>query len=89
LDGVYAWAWNGRGLCLVSLKRYTEALEAYQTALKHDDSDVWFWYNYAEAFMKLKRFTEAREAILRALAIDPHHAPSKERSAIILKELGE
>lgn len=89
LDANYAWAWNGRGLCLVALGRYDEALTAYQTAVTHDPKDVWFWYNYAEAFMKLRRWQEAKASILRALELKPDHAPSRERLAVIQRELGE
>src|SRR5258706_4363313 len=71
LDPQYAKAWSNRGYALLSLKRYPEALAAYDRALALDPNEVDAWSNKGLALRSLKRHSEAVVAFDRALALDP------------------
>lgn len=87
LDPYYAWAWNGKGLCLLELGRIDEALYAYHQAVTYDAGDLWFWHNYAEALHLANQHVAALNALQKALEIDPNHLPSQHKQAQIQREL--
>lgn len=56
---------------LLSLKRYDDAVAAYQTLLKTEPNDPWLWHNLSIALYILKRYEEALSCNERALSIMP------------------
>jgi serine/threonine protein kinase len=82
-------AWYDKGLMLMDLQRYQEALPCLETASQPDmDGDAFLmeqvWWKKAFTLAKLYRDTEAVAAYDRALQINPHLSrASLERAALI------
>ena len=51
--------WNCRGLALDSLKRYREAILAYNKAIAIESKYLWLWNNRGEVYTKLGEFENA------------------------------
>ncbi len=66
--------WNGKGLALYDLKRYDEALAAYDRALALDPAYAIAWYSKGLALYALNRHDEALAAYDRDRALDPANA---------------
>jgi tetratricopeptide (TPR) repeat protein len=58
-----------KGFLLSDLKRYAEALDAYDEALARAPDDPWTWHNRSLVLMSLGRYDEALESNTRALSI--------------------
>ncbi|MEO7002202.1 MAG: tetratricopeptide repeat protein [Ktedonobacterales bacterium] len=65
-----ALAWINRGVALMGLKRYSEALFAFEQALALDSS-AHAWNNVATALVHLRRSGEALPQLERALELNP------------------
>ncbi len=60
-----------KGDSLAKLKRYEEAIEAYEKAIELDPKDAYAWVNKGFALDELKRYEEAIEAYEKAIELDP------------------
>lgn len=71
-------------------KRYQQALEAYQDAIRHGIDNVQeAWCNMGVLYSELRRGDEAREMYQRALAIEPGYIPALFNLASLHEEQGE
>jgi serine/threonine protein kinase len=58
--------WLTKGRALRELKRYEEALSAYEQAIRLDPNDANAYYGKGSALNRLKRYNEAEQASIRA-----------------------
>jgi serine/threonine protein kinase len=65
--------WLASGNALFNLKRYEEALFAYEQALSLDPNFAVACYNKGNVLYNLKRYEEALEAFKQALRVNPDH----------------
>ncbi|MBI4346938.1 MAG: tetratricopeptide repeat protein [Elusimicrobia bacterium] len=70
LDGRYADAWNGLGLCMFSQRRYADAIEHFSRAIGFNDHNDRFYRNRAAAWMNLGQFSNAAVDYRNALAVN-------------------
>jgi len=87
-SGLEIWELNNKGLSFASLKRYEEAIEYYDRALKSDPSYVTSWYNKGLSLKKLKRYDEAVACFERAIQLDPKYASAYNSKGHALYEMG-
>ena len=70
-------AWLGKGLTLIALKRYEDALQALDTAKNINSQDPFVWLNRGIALEKTGQLTAALESYQKA-AIDLQYQPANE-----------
>jgi tetratricopeptide (TPR) repeat protein len=80
-------AWYHLGYALHQLRRYRQALDAYDQALARDPKKGSAWSNKGHALLRLGRYEEAVEACDHALAIDQTAAEAWGTRAIALFSL--
>jgi tetratricopeptide (TPR) repeat protein len=68
-----AVAWNNKGFELLKLKRYEEAQESFNQALKLNPQFMSAWYGTGLCYMWLERYTEAVELFDRVLTFFPNN----------------
>ena len=66
--------WLTEGNVLNALKKYNEALDAYQQAIRLDPNNAIAYHSMGNAFHKLKRHEEALDAYRQAVRLDPNDA---------------
>ena len=75
-----------RANILLDMKRYDEAVAAYDALLSQRPSNPWTWHNKSIALMNLGRFDEALECNARALALMDFGAARDMRERILAKQ---
>lgn len=68
-----AHAWESLGGALYASREFSNALSAYDQAIRADSSDTSSMSNAALILIKLERYDEAIEYLKRALRIEPQH----------------
>jgi tetratricopeptide (TPR) repeat protein len=71
-------AWNQRGICLVHLKRFTDATTCFNEALRYNGNSKLAWYYKAVCLKELGDLNGAQRCCKRALEIDPNYAEARE-----------
>jgi tetratricopeptide (TPR) repeat protein len=66
-----AIVWNNKGVTLSRIRRYTEAMKAFDQALRIDPLYTRAWNNRGVTLSRLGRYAEAIEAYDRALQVNP------------------
>ena len=66
--------WRGKGDALFYLKRYTEALQAYEQAIRLEPGSADVHYNKGNALLCLERYQEAIDAYEHAIRLQPTFA---------------
>ena len=56
------WAWYDKGDILHKLKRYEEAVAAFDRAIELDDKNAWAWHEKGQALYDLERYEESLTA---------------------------
>ncbi|MEO9028848.1 MAG: tetratricopeptide repeat protein [Ktedonobacteraceae bacterium] len=79
--------WLNEGNALYNLKRYEEALDAYNRAIALDPNFANAYNNKGAALNGLKRYEEALDAYNRAIALDPNFANAYHNKGIALRNL--
>ncbi len=69
-----AQEWMKEGNALRDLKRYEEAIVAYEQAIRLDPNYALAYYNKGNALGDLKRYEEALAAYEQAIRLDPNNA---------------
>jgi Flp pilus assembly protein TadD len=76
-------AWNNRGICLLRLKRLTEATTSFNEALRYNANSRVAWYHKALCLKELGDLNGAQRCCKRALEIDPNYVEARELSQIL------
>ncbi|RPI09209.1 MAG: tetratricopeptide repeat protein [Zetaproteobacteria bacterium] len=76
-------AWNNRGICLVRLKRLTEATTSFNEALRYNANSKVAWYQKALCLKDLGDLNGAQRCCRRALDIDANYVEARELSQIL------
>jgi protein O-GlcNAc transferase len=76
-----------KGAELWSVRRYDEALVAFEAAVSAGGNTPLLWTNLGLALAKVKRSEEALAAFDRALALDPHYVDAAVQRARTLLRL--
>jgi tetratricopeptide (TPR) repeat protein len=78
-------ALSRKGILLLDLERYSEAVDVYDEALARSPDDPWTWHNRSVVLMSLGRYDEALESNTRALSIMNFGAAHQIRDEILAK----
>jgi len=81
--------WVEEGNALSDLKRYEEALAAYEQAIRLDPNYAKAYYNIGVALYDLKRYEEALAAFEQAIRLDPDYADAYNNKGVALDNLGK
>jgi tetratricopeptide (TPR) repeat protein len=82
--------WNKQGQTLQRMKRYEEALAAYEQAIFWEEnmSDKAIYYdNKGDTLRDMKRYEEALAAYEEAIRIDPNYAAARNNKGLVLRDL--
>ena len=85
---VETWDLCLKGVSLISLGRYDEAIRLFDKALELDPRDAEVWTNKGLSLFKLGRKDEAIRCFDKAIEIDPRVAEAWNNKGTILNELG-
>ncbi|NEO87927.1 MAG: tetratricopeptide repeat protein [Spirulina sp. SIO3F2] len=80
-------AWSNRGVSLRRLKKYEEAIAAYDKAIEIELNSSFAWNNRGGVLMELERYQDALESVEKAIQIDPNNANAQRRYQTILEKL--
>jgi tetratricopeptide (TPR) repeat protein len=81
--------WLNEGIALYDLKRYDEALVAYEQAIRLDPNFAIAYYGKGVALRNLKRYDEAIAAYEQAIRLDPNFAIAYYSKGLALDRLGQ
>jgi tetratricopeptide (TPR) repeat protein len=87
IDWFRQWSWLVKADKLYGLKRYTEALEAYEQAIRLDPNNADAYCGKGAALDKLKRYTEALGVCEQAIRLDPNLAGAYDTKGTALEGL--
>jgi len=77
---VYIEAWHSKGIVLGHLKRYEEALEAFEKAIEMDSKHFRAWYNKGVAFFYLKKYKNSLKSFKKAIRVFEHELEADEEN---------
>jgi len=83
-----AQKWLKEGYALRDLKRYEEALAAFEQALRLDPNDTYAYNCKGSTLGNLKRYEEALAAFEQVLRLDPNNAFAYNGKGLALNKLG-
>lgn len=66
-----SWAWKAFGAVQMHYKKFNEAAQAFQVALRAEPEDATIWTRLGEAYAKSGRHIAALKALNQALLLDP------------------
>ena len=69
-------------------ERYSEAVQAYEEAIRLDPNSTVSWYNKGNALKSLDRYDEAIQAYDQAIRLDPNFAEAWRKKAAALSASG-
>jgi tetratricopeptide (TPR) repeat protein len=67
-------AWNNKGICLLSLCRYEDAIKCIEEAIKIDPNHAFYWYNKGICQDRLGQWNEAIVSFDEAVRLYPKYA---------------
>jgi len=76
-------AWNQRGMCLLHLKKFTDATTCFNEALRYNGNSKQAWYYKAVCLKELGDLNGAQRCCKRALEIDPSYAEARELMQVL------
>jgi protein O-mannosyl-transferase len=81
-------AWDNKGITLIALERFEEAIKSFDIAiaLKPEDSDSWYYKGVA--LEKLKKYEKSIECFDKAIEIEPDNSVAWYNRGIALKNFG-
>jgi tetratricopeptide (TPR) repeat protein len=88
LEPGFAYAWNGRGNVLQSLKRYDEAHADYRRAIALDPACAHPWINLGNLLRRLRRYDEALAAYTTAVSLGPGYVRPWINTGTVLLDMG-
>ncbi len=76
-------AWNHRGICLLHLRKFSDATTCFNEALRYNGNSKVSWYHKAVCLKELGDLNGAQRCCKRALEIDPNYAEAKELMQVL------
>jgi Flp pilus assembly protein TadD len=76
-------AWNQRGICLLQLKKFTDATTCFNEALRYNGNSKVAWYYKAVCLKELGDLNGAQRCCKRALEIDPNYTEARELMQVL------
>jgi tetratricopeptide (TPR) repeat protein len=76
-------AWNHRGISLMQLKKFAEATNCFNEALRYNANSGLAWLQKAVCLKELGDMSGAQRCCRRAVEIDPNHAEARELLQIL------
>jgi len=76
-------AWNHRGICLVHLRKFAEATDCFNEALRFNANSSLAWLQKAVCLKELGDVTGAQRCCRRAVEIDPQHTEARDLLQIL------
>ncbi len=76
-------AWNHRGICLLHLRKFTDAITCFNEALRYNANSKVAWYHKALCLKELGDLHGAQRCCRRALEIDPNYTEAQELMQIL------
>lgn len=70
--------WNNKGLCFFNKRRYQEAIECFNEAIKFDSNLKQAWFNKAICLREVGDTLGALRCVKRALEIDPTYKEARD-----------
>ncbi|NHJ87093.1 MAG: tetratricopeptide repeat protein [Asgard group archaeon] len=68
------FAWYAKGVCLLNLKNFDKAIDAFNTFISNKRANLsWGYYYLAESFFGLKEYSKAVEHYKKALEYNPKY----------------
>jgi tetratricopeptide (TPR) repeat protein len=71
-------AWNNKGLCLFNKRRYQEAIDCFNEAIRLDSNLKQAWLNKAICLREVGDALGALRCVKRAIEIDPAYKEAKD-----------
>ncbi len=71
-------AWTNRGICLLHLKKHSEAINSFNEALRHNANYKEAWFHKAVCLKELGDATGAMRCCKRAIELDPAYSEARE-----------
>jgi PAS domain S-box-containing protein len=84
-----ATGWYDRGNYLLFLRRYEDAITAYDNAIAMNPMNYQSWYGKGTALEKIDRVADALEAYNKALSIHPRSSRILDAKGVLLKKTGK
>ena len=78
-----------KGISLVELEKYDDAVTCYDKASTLDTNDSLIWYNRGVALTQLEKYDEALSSYDKAIEISPGYADAWYNKAELLKHKGQ
>jgi tetratricopeptide (TPR) repeat protein len=76
-------AWNNRGICLLHVRKFADAITCFNEALRYNANSKVAWYHKAVCLKELGDLNGAQRCCRRALEIDPNYAEAQELMQIL------
>ena len=70
--------WRNKGASLNKLKRYSEALPAYEKSLSIEPSNALFWFEKGKILFELQQYKQAVPAYDKAIELKPDYQEAKD-----------
>lgn len=84
-----SWEWNNRGLSLINLSKYEQAIECFDKAINVDPRNSGAWSNKGNALRLIGRNREAMGCYNNAIKINPSNARAWSNKGFLLSTLGQ
>ncbi len=87
IDPANQEAWNQKGLALMNLGKYQEALNSYDQATKSTVRNAEIWNNKGLAYAALGRYQDALQSFNKALGLKPDFADALKNKENVMGKL--
>ena len=78
-----------KGISLVELERYDDAVTCYDKAGTIDANDSLIWYNRGVALTQLEKYDDAISSYDKAIEVSPGYGACMDKKAELLKHKGQ
>lgn len=84
-----SWEWNNKGMSLINLSKYEQAITCFDKAINIDPKNSGAWDNKGSALRLMSRHIEAMDCYNNAIKINPSNARAWINKGASLSSLGQ
>lgn len=84
-----SWEWNNKGISLINLSKYEQAITCFDKAINIDTKNDGAWDNKGNALRFMSRHMEAMDCYNNAIKINPSNASAWANKGAVLSTLGQ